>query len=425
VVVGDYNAIRAGTDLSAYARELARTHEKVLAGGHPSLRPRALVSRSWQRVLDFGLDPDDTNNRDPLGIQDVLRRRESSPLRLVIDDLIAVVRSIADASQLLMVVTDADGVILWREGSSAVRRRADRLGFGEGARWTEAMVGTNAIGTALAEAAPVQLFSAEHFEANQHPWYCTAAPIHDPRTGELLGIVDVSGPALTLHPAIGALVETGVRLAESTLWRRHEQRLARLRRAAAPLLSTLDGPMLLVDEHGWVAHNSGIAVRERIAAPRAERTLTVPGLGLCLPEPLGEGWLIRGPAAGPGLVATLELTRTPTLRVSAAGRSWRSTVTARHAEILILLRAAGPAGRTAGRLSRDLYGDAEHVVTVRAEVSRLRRDLGALVDTRPYRLAEGVTLTLDPGEAGSLADAAFLSAARSPGVRAAAAGTAA
>jgi hypothetical protein len=425
VVVGDYNAIRAGTDLSAYARELARTHEKVLAGGHPSLRPRALVSRSWQRVLDFGLDPDDTNNREPLGIEDVLRRRESSPLRLVIDDLIAVVRSIADASQLLMVVTDADGVILWREGSSAVRRRADRLGFGEGARWTEAMVGTNAIGTALAEAAPVQLFSAEHFEANQHPWYCTAAPIHDPRTGELLGIVDVSGPALTLHPAIGALVETGVRLAESTLWRRHEQRLARLRRAAAPLLATLDGPMLLVDEHGWVAHNSGIAVRERIAAPRAERALTVPGLGLCLPEPLGEGWLIRGAAAGPGVVATLELTRTPTLRVSAAGRSWRSTVTARHAEILILLRAAGPAGRTAGRLSRDLYGDAEHVVAVRAEVSRLRRDLGALVDTRPYRLAEGVTLTLDPGEAGSLAEAAFLSAARSPGVRAAAAGTAA
>ena len=36
-------------------------------------------------------------------------------------------------------------------------------------------VGTNAIGTALAEAAPVQLFSAEHFEQAQHPWYCTAA----------------------------------------------------------------------------------------------------------------------------------------------------------------------------------------------------------------------------------------------------------
>ena len=44
-------------------------------------------------------------------------------------------------------------------------------------------------------------------------------------TGVLLGIVDVSGPALTLHPTITALVETAVRLAESQLWRHHEQRL--------------------------------------------------------------------------------------------------------------------------------------------------------------------------------------------------------
>ena len=113
-----------------------------------------------------------------------------------------------------VVVTDADGVILWREGSARVRLRADSLGFMEGARWTEATVGTNAIGTALAEAAPVQLFSAEHFEQAQHPWYCTAAPIHHPVSGELLGVVDVSGPALTLHPVIGALVETAVKLAE-------------------------------------------------------------------------------------------------------------------------------------------------------------------------------------------------------------------
>ena len=50
-----------------------------------------------------------------------------------------------------------------------MRVQADRLGFSEGAVWTEMTVGTNAIGTALAEQAPVQLFSAEHFEQQQHP----------------------------------------------------------------------------------------------------------------------------------------------------------------------------------------------------------------------------------------------------------------
>uniref|UniRef100_UPI000A6D5EBC GAF domain-containing protein n=1 Tax=Rhodococcus ruber TaxID=1830 RepID=UPI000A6D5EBC len=86
------------------------------------------------------------------------------PLSGVIGDLEQVVCSVAEASHMLMVVTDADGIVLWRAGSAKVRSRADSLGFSEGARWTESTVGTNAIGTALAEAAPVQLFSAEHFE---------------------------------------------------------------------------------------------------------------------------------------------------------------------------------------------------------------------------------------------------------------------
>ncbi len=93
----------------------------------------------------------------------------------MIGDLEQVITPVADASHLLLVVTDADGVILWRSGSAPIRSRADTLGFQEGTVWTESTVGTNAIGTALAEAAPVQLFSGEHFETTQHPWYCTAA----------------------------------------------------------------------------------------------------------------------------------------------------------------------------------------------------------------------------------------------------------
>lgn len=416
--MGNFSAIRPGTDLSKHARDLARTHDAVLGGTRPSMRPRDLVARSWGRALELGLDPDGMNTRHPLQMDEVERRRRDSPLRHVIDDLKQVVSSVADASHFLMVVTDADGIVLWREGASSVRRQADTLGFSEGALWTESMVGTNAIGTALAEAAPVQLFSAEHFEQNQHPWYCTASPIHDPRTGELLGIVDVSGPAMTLHPAISALVETGVRLAEARLWRHHEEGLERLRRSAAPLLATLSGPMLLVDDHGWVAHSSGIAVRERIAAPRPDRALAVPGLGLCLPEPLAVGWLIRPPGAEDSVVAELHLTGTPTLEVRAGAAAWRTTLTTRHAEILLLLHDAGAPGLTAGQLSRRLYGDGAHLVTTRAEVSRLRRALGALVDTQPYRIADGVRLTLALGPSGSLGECAVLRSSTSPGVRA-------
>jgi hypothetical protein len=421
VIVGNFSAIRPGTDLSKYARELVRMHEAIIGGSRSPMRPRDLVARSWARVLGLGLNPAGISTRDPLRIDEVERRRRESPLNGVIDELKQVVSSVADASHFLMLVTDADGVVLWREGSSLVRRRADTVGLIEGALWTESAVGTNAIGTALAEAAPVQLFSAEHFEQNQHPWYCTASPIHDPRTGELLGIVDVSGPALTLHPAISALVETGVRLAESQLWRHHEDRLERLRRSAAPLLATLSGPMLLVDDDGWVAHNSGIAVRERIAAPRADRAFAIPGLGLCLPQPLTDGWLVRPSGTDQSVSAELNLTHPPTLEVSAGEQPWRSTLTNRHAEILLLLHAAGPSGLSADQLSRALYGDTAHVVTTRAEVSRLRRAFGALVQTQPYRVANGVLMTLVLGPTDDVAECAFVQSSKSPGVRALAA----
>jgi hypothetical protein len=395
--VGDYSAIRPGTDLSQHARDLRRVHHAVIGGGRAPQRPRALVERSWSRVLGFGLNPDAHNRRDPMCFSDVERRRRESPLSTVIADLIRVLVSVADAAHFLMVVTDSDGVILWREGAAAVRRRADDLGFAEGVFWTESTAGTNAIGTALVEAAPVQLFSAEHFEQAQHAWYCTAHPIHDPRTGELLGIVDVSGPALTLHPAIPALVETAVRLAEAQLWQHHAERLDRLRRSAEHVVAAAHGPLLIVDDHGWVAQHAGVATRDRIAVPRDGTALAVPGMGLCLPERLAEGWIVRPAGQRTPIRATLDLTGPPRLEVRGEGAPWVAPLTRRHADILASLHRAGPDGLSAGRLSRALYGDDQHVVTVRAEISRLRRAIGALVATNPYRLADGVILEISHG----------------------------
>jgi hypothetical protein len=216
--------------------------------------------------------------------------------------------------------------------------------------------------------------------------------VHHPVTGELLGIVDVSGPALTLHPVIGALVETAVRLAESRLWRAHEERLERLRDRARGVLATVGGPVLLVDDDGWVAHRSGVAARDRVAVPRADRLMAVPGLGLCTPERLDGGWLVRPRAAERGIVAELDLAGAPTLRVGGGPGAWTTTLTRRHAQLLALLGGAGPAGLTAGQVSTALFGDGEHLVSARAEVSRLRRVVGALVVTRPYRLAPEVRL---------------------------------
>lgn len=416
--MGDFNAVEPGTDLSGYARELIRMHGAVIAGGSSPLRPRPLVARSWSRVLAAGLVPDQPRARSMLAVDDVERRRRESLLAAVIEDLTQAVSALADTySQLMLVVADAEGVVLWRYGSAKVRHKADSLGFREGARWTEDAVGTNAIGTALTEAAPVQLFSGEHFEQFQHPWYCTAAPIHDPRTGELLGIVDLSGPALTLHPAVTALVATGVRLAEAQLWRHHEHRLERLRSAAGPALATLTGPAVVVDANGWVAHAVGVAAGRRVAVPLAGRAITLPGLGVCVAEQLGDGWLLRRDTRTHVTRWELDLSGPPILRAVGGESDWRTALSARHAEILVLLHLSGRQGMTVLQLSNALYGDPDHAVAVRAEVSRLRRVLGSVLASRPYRIAESVDLTLALGAAERLAACDFLRHTAGPGLR--------
>lgn len=392
--------IAPGTNLPQLARTLRRVHSAVLDGQSPEVAPRPLVQRSWERVISYGLSVDGTPRVDPLGSEELEARRAASGLVGVVDELAQLIGDGTERAHMLLVVTDADGVILWRDGTAAVRRHADSFGFAEGAVWTESRVGTNAIGTALAEAAPVQLFAAEHYEQAQHPWYCTATPIHDPRDGRLLGIIDVSGPALTLHPAIRALVEATRRLAEARLMTQHQASLESLRRLAEPIITTCSGPAVVVDDNGWVALSRGVGVQRRLAAPGADRLVHVPGVGMCFTERLGQGWLLRPhQISGERLSLRLTLGRHPAVEVRGAGEPWRRGITSRHAEILLHLHRAGPSGLNAATLSAALFGDADHVVTVRAEVSRLRRVLGAMIEGNPYRLASGITVEVDPGQA--------------------------
>lgn len=394
----DLCAVRRDTDLRGHARLLHRAHEAMLDGTPPPTAPRGVVLRSWHRMRAAGHDADRIGRVEPADRLLVEERRQRSPLALVIDGLRDTLASVADQAGYLLVVADADGMVLWRAGSRIVRRRADAVGFADGVRWTEQTAGTNAIGTALVEHAPVQLFSAEHYTRPLHGWTCTASPVHDPRTGALLGVVNLSGEARDARPETVALVRTAVRLAQAELWRQREARLNALRAVAGSTLTRSCGPALLVDADGWVAAVNGIASTGRVAVPEAGVPCLVPGLGRCIPEPVaGGGWLLRGSPGEARVRLWLDRARTPAEAVldgAADGtETWRYPLTPRHAQLLALLLDAGPVGLTAAALSTAVYGDEHHDVAVRAELSRLRRRLGGVLLTRPYRVAPNVAVS--------------------------------
>ncbi|WP_156725421.1 GAF domain-containing protein [Streptomyces apocyni] len=391
----------AATDSGRAARLLQGVYAAALSGQRPSVGPRPVIGQSWERMLSRGVDPDHDHRNRLLTREDIERRRHDSPLHGVLPVLRESLLSIADAARHIMVVADADGRVLWREGSAAVLRRADVHGFELGADWSESTVGTNGIGTALVVRGPVQVFSAEHFVRTHHDWTCTGAPLTDPRDGRLIGVLNLSGPLESLHPATLALVSTAAKLAEAELRTRHLADLDRLRTVAAPLLARVGGRALAVDPSGWTAAVTGMPPVDRLPLPKAfgPGRAWLPSLGACAVEPLPGGWLVRpdGEPTGQGpatrVVLDLSSPRHYAVTVSGYAGDWTHELSPRHAELLYLL-AAHPAGSTAAQLADAVFADPGRRVTVRAELSRIRRYLAGLLDHRPYRFRENATVEM-------------------------------
>lgn len=383
-------------------KDLHHTREAVLSGGRSPSSPRTTIAASWRRVAACGLEPGSAPEVAPLTGSELERRRRHSRLAEFVPRLNVALSSVTDAGQ-MVVVADAEGRVLWRSGSSGVRRMADGLGFIGGSAWTEGNVGTNAIGTCLVLGEGVQIQGPEHFVDSHTRWGCAAAPLKDPWSGRTLGVVDVSGPSRGMHPAELALVEMAARLTALEIVDRRRAELDGLRARAAPLLARLTGDAIAVDGDGHLAVGIGSRMPDRVVLPSDLQggPVWLPTLGAALAEPIGGGWLLRldGDADDVPTHLVLDLTTTPCLRVWGASGSWSRQLSPRHAEILVALAGAGSEGLTAVALALDLFDDAERVVTVRAEMSRLRRAVGSVLRSGPYRISPGVVVAIDlPGD---------------------------
>jgi transcriptional regulator of acetoin/glycerol metabolism len=117
----------------------------------------------------------------------------------------------------VVILADADGVVIERHGDGGFADRAERVALTPGVVWSEGATGTNAIGTALAERRDVTVFGAEHFFESHRVLTCTAAPIFGP-DGETLGVLDLSGRAEGRASGVADDVRAAVAAIERTLF---------------------------------------------------------------------------------------------------------------------------------------------------------------------------------------------------------------
>jgi GAF domain-containing protein len=383
-------AMDVTTDPVVRARRLRLIHERELGGDSASSADvREVVRESWRRSLAAGVAPDQGGAPMRLAPSELERRREQSPLAAVIDVIHSKLASLDEDARHIVAIADAEANLLWVTGDTATCERAREMGFQEGGGWSENAAGTNALGTALALDHPVQIFSAEHVIEAVHPWTCSAAPIHDPGTGKLIGVVDLTADLRTHHPHTLPLAELTALAAESALHLGSLEVTERLRERWETAMCGRRTPSALLDRNGWV-----IAARGMGELPR-RLELTVDGDGRTTTLPDGRGGEVEPVECG-GAIVWLRRRSRPRpspLRLQLLGQDASAEVGTgrrerglRSLELLAVL-SMHPEGMTTEQLMQALYGERGKAVTIRAQVHRIRVYLGARsVETHPYRL---------------------------------------
>jgi len=213
----------------------------------------AVVAQSWRRSMDAGLTPwrglDGAHLSAPDLTRAIDRRRELvTRARPVMEYLHAQTRG----SGSMVILADESGVLLDTMGDADFLSRAERVALMPGASWHETHRGTNAIGTALAESAPVSVHGGEHFLEHNSFLTCAAAPVAGP-DGRLLGVLDISGHRRGRHPHTAGLVSAAAHMIENRLFEaRHESGL-RLRLHPQPDgIGTLAEGLLALDGDGHI-----------------------------------------------------------------------------------------------------------------------------------------------------------------------------
>ncbi len=197
----------------------SQTHPAVLgtvsAVSHPML-----IETSWNRSRQFGLT--ERQQQECFALSKTDLRLLSEQNRDLMHHASPVMETLHDQivdSESVVVLTDARGTILRSIGDDSFSMHAAQVAIQPGVSWSESQKGTNAIGTAIHEQQAVIVHGSQHFLHANRSLTCSATPIFAP-TGDLLGVLDVTGDYRGFSKHTMGLVRMSAQMIENTLFRR-------------------------------------------------------------------------------------------------------------------------------------------------------------------------------------------------------------
>ncbi|MFW0793407.1 helix-turn-helix domain-containing protein [Gordonia sp. CPCC 205515] len=209
-----------------------------------------VVAASWERSQSAGVDADRyrVTFHEDIDFDSRLARCSRPVIERLTDDM-------ADVPVTIALTDSRARIIDRRDCSTAVGRVLDRVDFQRGFSFEETGCGTNGVGTAFEVGAPVSVVGCEHFNQTLIQFACTGAPIFDPLTGRVAGVLDVSMLADSWTTLVEALVRSAAtEISRNLLLDRSQAKRALfetyLRADARPRQSVMAvGESIMVNEH--------------------------------------------------------------------------------------------------------------------------------------------------------------------------------
>lgn len=254
-------------------RQTATVWERFVATGQfGQARPRPVIAEGWRRCRDLGISPVAERAPSVMESRDAERILATASLGIAGREVLQQYASLLRGGPHALVLANASGHILYATGQHSTRERLERINFMPGGLWSEEAVGPNGVGTPLKLGRPEVILGTEHFCQGWQPWVCFGSPVRDPESGEVIGVIDITGPVRHAHVETMALTVAITQTLEQRLQLREIHRREQLHAQFLQLERRWphDG-LILLNRSGRILDANAAAMNVLPAQPGVQR----------------------------------------------------------------------------------------------------------------------------------------------------------
>lgn len=233
-----------------YADPGEKDGENDMSGEEMNFQKDYIVN-SHERCRQFEVEKDRIYSKKIISGDELAKKLEAKRELIDTADLyVHELYNFVKGSNFFSLLTDEEGCILSIIGDEGILSEAFSFRMVPGAYMDERSIGTNSMGTTLAEGKPVQVSGQEHYISAYHRWTCSASPIRNSR-GEIIGTIDLTGysECVNLH-TLGMVVAAASAIEEMMDIKRYTEELSMEKKFTETIIDSIEVGILTSDLTG-------------------------------------------------------------------------------------------------------------------------------------------------------------------------------